>query len=342
MVVAAAASTERRHHALMDSQTALDAAEAAFGIGWPAHLDYPPPPWNDCSGPDASMLVIITSCMRNMHLWDELRAWGKTLGASQGILIVAGTSLDTEYVLSRENSTLFVNCSDAYDALPEKLLRAYTAVVDAPELAGVTHIFNTDDTDVTDSLNTSIKKGGVTDSSPHLSEHPLIFSPYPQEISIAKMENQLRGVGERALRNQHTPTSSYSDVRAASPRNLLPQCACCCPNSPAVWSAASLPNSGPASAASLAPQLLRRSSFCRPTVPLGVPGAGGDYFTPESGLQLAACKGSPTNFDWGWWNIPNGHYWKNHTFACHDTFAYAGGGAGYIMGRRALRALSET
>ena len=139
----------------MDSQTALDAAEAAFGIGWPAHLDYPPPPWNDCSGPDASMLVIITSCMRNMHLWDELRAWGKTLGASQGILIVAGTSLDTEYVLSRENSTLFVNCSDAYDALPEKLLRAYTAVVDAPELAGVTHIFKTDDTDVTDSLNTS-------------------------------------------------------------------------------------------------------------------------------------------------------------------------------------------
>ena len=223
----------------------------------PARLDWPAPAWTPCAGPDVSILVLVTSCMRHNQTWDKVRAWGHEQNPSGGFLILAGRRLDTEYLLSRENNTLFVNCSDEYDALPEKLLRGFTSVLDAPELAGVTHIFKVDDTDITEPSAYEELLG------------PGVASPYPFELSVAGMERQLHGVG-------------------------------------------------------------------------------GDYFCSEAGMVLTDCSeptGNPERFAWDAASqatkIPNNSYWKNATFICQDTFAFCGGGSGYIMSRRALRGISE-
>ena len=196
-VVAAASSAQRGHYTLV-ARTTLDAADGASMR--PAQLDYPAPAVTNCSGPDVAMLVIVMSCMSHAHLWDDIRAFGRTMGASQGVLILVGRPLDTQYELNMENSTLFVNSSDLYDALSEKLARAFTTVVVAPELAGVTHIMKIDDTDITDSLHITKDQDPNDTSATKTSKNST--SPFPQQVSVTAIENQLRGVGACTLQDR--------------------------------------------------------------------------------------------------------------------------------------------
>jgi len=139
-----------------------------------------------------SIPVIVTSCMKHAEHWDTIRNWGRALGNSEGFLIFSGAHLDTPYVLNRTNNTLLVNSSDAYDALPEKLLRTFHTVLDAPELAGTTHILKVDDTDVYEPPWVTLNPEVYTD--PPGTKPFQSFSMYPYDMPVGVMEQQLRGV----------------------------------------------------------------------------------------------------------------------------------------------------
>merc|ERR1719238_1672547 len=86
--------------------------------------------------------------MKHEPHWDFIRQWGAALNTSAGFLIVAGRQLLTDYSLDLQNQLLYLNVSDTYNALPEKLLRAFHSVLAAPQLWHTTHILKVDDTGI--------------------------------------------------------------------------------------------------------------------------------------------------------------------------------------------------
>lgn len=100
------------------------------------------------------LLVLIVSCHANADKWPDLVQWAESVHPSGRVLILAGfpptASFQPEYHLSLTNKTLFVNASDAYDGLPDKVVRGFSSVLHAPELQNATHVFKVDDTSVLD------------------------------------------------------------------------------------------------------------------------------------------------------------------------------------------------
>eukprot|EP00401_Gymnodinium_catenatum_P008983 CAMPEP_0117465778 /NCGR_PEP_ID=MMETSP0784-20121206/4801_1 /TAXON_ID=39447 /ORGANISM="" /LENGTH=291 /DNA_ID=CAMNT_0005259697 /DNA_START=177 /DNA_END=1049 /DNA_ORIENTATION=- len=105
------------------------------------------------------LLVLVVSCHKHTDKWYALRKWAERAHPGGTVLVLAGlphgvNSLGEPYKLSLANGTLFVDSSDAYEALPEKMVRAYTSVRDAPELQHITHLIKVDDTTVLDNTTT--------------------------------------------------------------------------------------------------------------------------------------------------------------------------------------------
>lgn len=103
-----------------------------------------------CGGGGAQLLVLIVSCFHHKPDWPYLRDWAERVHGTAHVRVVAGNeSLHAPFEVG-DDGTLIVRASDDYDALPVKMVSAYTSVLRAPELQHVTHVFKVDDTDVLD------------------------------------------------------------------------------------------------------------------------------------------------------------------------------------------------
>ncbi len=83
-------------------------------------------------------LMTIMSCKKNKHLWNSL------LKANSGsIIFCADENLSTDYIF--QDRTLYLQCGDGYEHLPEKIICMIDAVLDI--FNNITHIIKIDDHD---------------------------------------------------------------------------------------------------------------------------------------------------------------------------------------------------
>lgn len=116
-----------------------------------SQLMYPLPTFTPCEGEASALLVIILSCASHRDHWPALRRWGEEASGEGGYLILSadpsqGSAYDLD--LSSNARTLVVGGTDTYEALPEKLLRAFHVLLADGRLAHVTHVQKIDDEDV--------------------------------------------------------------------------------------------------------------------------------------------------------------------------------------------------
>ena len=87
------------------------------------------------------ILTLVVSCAKNQNLWAQILS--KNI---DDILILCGKPLKSAYSL--EGKVLYLNCNDAYEGLPEKMIFALNAVRDMPMFNEITHVLKVDDHDV--------------------------------------------------------------------------------------------------------------------------------------------------------------------------------------------------
>tara|TARA_B110000208_G_C11627266_1_gene379505 strand:- start:72 stop:698 length:627 start_codon:yes stop_codon:yes gene_type:complete len=85
-------------------------------------------------------LIVIMSCRKNSHLWNNLKNCDKTC-----IIFCGDPSLKTDYVY--KNRILYLKCEDTYDHLPTKVYMMIWAILKLGEFSNITHIFKLDDHD---------------------------------------------------------------------------------------------------------------------------------------------------------------------------------------------------
>jgi len=103
------------------------------------------------------LLTVILSCEKNMHLWPSLLS--KNI---ERMLILCGKPLEGDYAFDLDDRVLYLDCSDGYEGLPEKMIYAYNAICEHKRFDGITHIMKLDDHDTIFSKNVidNIEKNG--------------------------------------------------------------------------------------------------------------------------------------------------------------------------------------
>jgi hypothetical protein len=87
---------------------------------------------------EINLLVVVISCKKNQHLWPKIIESGINL------VILCGGSDSDSYL---DSKILYLNCSDLYEGLPEKMICAIDFILGYPEFKSVTHILKIDDHD---------------------------------------------------------------------------------------------------------------------------------------------------------------------------------------------------
>ena len=86
-----------------------------------------------------NILVCIISCQKNKELWNEYLE--KEI---DNLIIVCGDS-NLKQLYKLDNKVLYVNCSDAYCGLCEKIIFTINAILDIEKYKGITHLLKIDD-----------------------------------------------------------------------------------------------------------------------------------------------------------------------------------------------------
>lgn len=94
------------------------------------------------SNTDIHILLVIVSCCKHSHLWDEIKK-----RTNNDLIIIAGTNDENIKGYDEQNKILYLNCSDYYDGLPEKIVLMIEEVLFRPEFSHITHILKIDDHD---------------------------------------------------------------------------------------------------------------------------------------------------------------------------------------------------
>jgi hypothetical protein len=94
------------------------------------------------SSSDIHILVVIISCCKHSHLWDEIK--NRT---NNDLIIIAGTNDDNIKGYDKINKIFYLNCNDYYDGLPEKIILMIEEVLNNPDFSHITHILKIDDHD---------------------------------------------------------------------------------------------------------------------------------------------------------------------------------------------------
>jgi hypothetical protein len=103
---------------------------------------------------DIHILVVIVSCNKHTHLWNKIKS-----RTSNDLIIISGTNdrnKDKRWY-DKQDRTLWLNCNDYYDGLPEKIILMIEEVLQNPEFSHITHIIKIDDHD-NEFTDKSIKK----------------------------------------------------------------------------------------------------------------------------------------------------------------------------------------
>jgi hypothetical protein len=98
------------------------------------------------------LLVMVVSTANRTHLWKKKQSvWKNT------VIVIGDSNLSTEYEFVE--SLLYVKCADTYDALPEKVIRGFLAILNHSRFIDFTHVLKADDnSDYTNSNLTTITK----------------------------------------------------------------------------------------------------------------------------------------------------------------------------------------
>ena len=84
-------------------------------------------------------LIVVLSCKKNKHLWDDILKQGPN------IIIFCGDEKTEQF--RYENRVLYLNCNDNYEGLPEKVICMIDAVLKINIFNNFTHFIKIDDHD---------------------------------------------------------------------------------------------------------------------------------------------------------------------------------------------------
>lgn len=96
--------------------------------------------WKLNNKEDITPLIVILSCQKNSHLWDNLKKKDPN-----SIIFCGDPNLSTNYLL--RDRILYLKCEDTYDHLPTKVYMMISAILKIEAFSTVTHIFKIDDHD---------------------------------------------------------------------------------------------------------------------------------------------------------------------------------------------------
>lgn len=86
-------------------------------------------------------LIVVLSCKKNKHLWDDILKQG------HNIIIFCGDENEKENSFRYENRVLYLSCNDFYEGLPEKIICMIDAVLKINIFNRFTHFIKIDDHD---------------------------------------------------------------------------------------------------------------------------------------------------------------------------------------------------
>jgi hypothetical protein len=86
-----------------------------------------------------NILTVILSWQGNKHLWPGLL----NKGIDNLIILCGGCETESHM----EGKILYLNCSDKYEGLPEKMICAVEFILNFPEFSSITHILKIDDSE---------------------------------------------------------------------------------------------------------------------------------------------------------------------------------------------------
>jgi len=100
------------------------------------------------------LLILIVSCHKYESNWSDLVAWGEKVHPGGKVILMSGPdtevqwALDDAFYFDGAMKRLVVNASDAYEALPVRMLMSLHGILNSPELADITHVLKLDDTTI--------------------------------------------------------------------------------------------------------------------------------------------------------------------------------------------------
>jgi len=90
---------------------------------------------------DIKILVVIVSCKKHSHLWNEIKA-----RTNNELLIILGSDKN-ELWYDEPEKILHLKVNDQYDGLPEKMIAAFDFILHDSRFKHITHILKIDDHD---------------------------------------------------------------------------------------------------------------------------------------------------------------------------------------------------
>ena len=84
-------------------------------------------------------LIVVLSCKKNKHLWEDILKQGPN------IIIFCGSDIQEKF--RYENRVLYLNCNDFYEGLPEKIICMINSILKINVFNRFTHIIKIDDHD---------------------------------------------------------------------------------------------------------------------------------------------------------------------------------------------------
>jgi len=89
---------------------------------------------------EINILVVVLSCKKNSHLWDEIK------NRTQNLVIFTGSHNNSTFY-DKKSKMLYLKCNDHYEGLPEKMILMIEQILNIPDFKKVTHILKIDDHD---------------------------------------------------------------------------------------------------------------------------------------------------------------------------------------------------
>lgn len=102
------------------------------------------------------LLILILSCHEHASNWPTLYAWGEKVHPGGKVIVLLGKRVEEELPWAHDEAFYFddsmkqivVNASDAYEALPVRMLTSFHTILSSAEFADITHVLKIDDTTI--------------------------------------------------------------------------------------------------------------------------------------------------------------------------------------------------
>lgn len=96
-----------------------------------------------------NILFMYVCCFKYREKWEKIKILNK--GLNIPFIILCGKNMNNDFELL--DNILYLNCSDNYEGLPEKVICGLSAIIKIPEFSNITHIIKIDDDNTCNPLN---------------------------------------------------------------------------------------------------------------------------------------------------------------------------------------------